>query len=83
LNIKNLAASAKDKRILVLSPTTSGKNHDKKIQAQEDLMGGIPDEIPVLVDSGFQGVQKQYVNKINLNGLWIMELLFRGSLSIN
>ena len=59
---KNLAASSKDKRILVLSSTTSGKTHDKKIQDQEDLIGGIPDEIPVLVDSGFQGVQKQYVN---------------------
>lgn len=59
---KNLAASAEDKRILVLSPTTSGKTHDKKIQDQEDLIGGIPEQIPVLVDSGFQGVQKQYVN---------------------
>lgn len=59
---KNLAASSKDKRILVLTPTTSGKTHDKKIQDQEDLIGGIPDEIPILVDSGFQGVQKQYVN---------------------
>ena len=59
---KNLAASAEDKRILVLTPTTSGKTHDKKIQDQEDLIGGIPAQIPVLVDSGFQGVQKQYVN---------------------
>ena len=59
---KNLAASSKDKSILVLSPTTSGKSHDKKIQDIEDIIGGIPDEIPVLVDSGFQGVQKQYVN---------------------
>jgi hypothetical protein len=59
---KNLAAASKDKRILVLTPSASGKTHDKKIQDQEDLIGGIPDEIPVLVDSGFQGVQKQYVN---------------------
>ncbi|MDT3677072.1 MULTISPECIES: transposase family protein [Microcystis] len=32
------------------------------MQEQEDLIGGIPAQIPVLVDSGFQGVQKQYVN---------------------
>ena len=32
------------------------------LQDIEDIIGGIPDEIPVLVDSGFQGVQKQYVN---------------------
>ena len=59
---KNLAAVAKNKRILVLSPSTKGKNHDKKIHDQEDIIGGIPDEIPVLADLGFQGVQKQYEN---------------------
>ena len=45
---KNLAAVAKDKKILVLTPSTTGKTHDKKIQDQEDIIGGIPDEIPVL-----------------------------------
>jgi hypothetical protein len=59
---KNLAAVAKDKKILVLTPSTTGKTHDQKIQDQEDIIGGIPDEIPVLGDLGFQGVQKQYVN---------------------
>ncbi len=34
----------------------------KKIQDREDLIGSIPDQMPVLVDRGFQGVQKQYVN---------------------
>lgn len=59
---KNLAAVSKDKQILALTPSTTGKTHDKKIQDQEDMLGGIPDAIPILVDSGFQGVQKQYVN---------------------
>ncbi len=59
---KNLAAVAKDKRILVLTPSTKGKTHDKKIHDREDIIGGIPDAIPVLGDLGFQGVQKQYVN---------------------
>lgn len=59
---KNLAAVAKNKQILVLTPSTNGKTHDKKIQDKEDIIGGIPEEIPVLVDLGFQGVQKQYVN---------------------
>ena len=59
---KNLAATSKDKKILVLTPSTTGKTHDKKIQDHEDIIGGIPDEIPVLGDLGFQGVQKQYVN---------------------
>lgn len=59
---KNLAAVAKNKRVLVLTPSTRGKTHDKKIHDGEDIIGGIPDSITVLVDSGFQGVQKQYVN---------------------
>lgn len=59
---KNLAAVAKNKRILVLTPSIKGKIHDKKIHDQEDIIGGIPDEIPVLADLGFQGVQKQYEN---------------------
>ncbi len=59
---KNLAATSKDKKILVLTPSTTGKTHDKKIQDHQDIIGGIPDDIPVLGDLGFQGVQKQYVN---------------------
>ena len=59
---KNLAAVAKNKRILILSPSTKGKTHDKKIHDQEDIIGGIPDEIAILADSGFQGIQKQYDN---------------------
>jgi hypothetical protein len=54
----------------VLTPSTRGKIHDQKIHDhavpayadREDIIGGIPDLITVLVDSGFQGVQKQYVN---------------------
>ncbi|MGL5871761.1 MAG: transposase family protein [Xenococcaceae cyanobacterium] len=34
----------------------------KRYKIALDIIGGIPEEIPVLVDSGFQGVQKQYVN---------------------
>lgn len=59
---KNLAAVAKNKRILVLTPSTVGKTHDQKIHAHEDIIGAIPDSITVLGDLGFQGVQKQYVN---------------------
>lgn len=59
---KNLAATSKEKKILVLTPSTTGKTHDKKIHDCEDIIGGIPDEVAILVDLGFQGVQKQYVN---------------------
>ena len=59
---KNLAVVATSKKILVLTRSTKGKNHDKKIHYQEDIIGAISDEIRVLGDLGFQGVQKQYVN---------------------
>lgn len=59
---KNVVASDKEKKILVLTVTKKGKIHDKKIQEEEDFILGIPDEIDVLADSGFQGLQKQYEN---------------------
>jgi hypothetical protein len=59
---KSLAGASEKKQILVLSPSTNGKKHDKKIHDQEDIIGGIPEEIPVLADLGFLGVQKQYDN---------------------
>lgn len=59
---KHLAAVDETKRILVLSPAREGKLHDKKFHDEEDIAGSIPDEIPIEVDLGFQGLQKQYVN---------------------
>ncbi|MGD1942524.1 MAG: transposase family protein [Leptolyngbyaceae cyanobacterium] len=59
---KHLAAVNGDKRVLVLSRAREGKLHDKKFHDEEDIIGGIPDEIPIELDSGFQGVQKQYDN---------------------
>jgi hypothetical protein len=59
---KNLAMVSPEKKILQLTPTCSGKIHDKKIHDNFDVTGGIPDEIEVLADSGFQGVQKDYEN---------------------
>lgn len=59
---KNVVASDKEKKILVLTATKEGKRHDKKIQEEEDFILGIPDEIEILADSGFQGLQKEYEN---------------------
>jgi len=59
---KNVALVSKDKKILQLTPTKEGRIHDKKIHDYYDLIGAIPDEIEVLMDSGFQGVQKEYDN---------------------
>ena len=59
---KHLAAVAPTKKVLVLAMAREGKLHDKRFHDEDDIIGGIPDEVSVLLDSGFQGVQKQYIN---------------------
>lgn len=59
---KHLAAVDETKRVLVLSKAREGKVHDKKLHDEEDIAGNVPDEIPIEVDLGFMGVDKQYVN---------------------
>lgn len=59
---KHLAAVDECKRILVLSKAREGKLHDKKFHDEDDIVGSVPDEIPVELDLGFLGVQKQYDN---------------------
>ncbi|RUT03356.1 hypothetical protein DSM107010_60430 [Chroococcidiopsis cubana SAG 39.79] len=36
--------------------------HDKKFYDDEDIAGSVPDEIPIELDLGFLGVDKQYDN---------------------
>jgi hypothetical protein len=59
---KHLAAVDQRKRVLVLSKAREGKLHDKKFHDEEDIAGGVPDEIAIELDLGFLGVQKQYDN---------------------
>ncbi len=59
---KHLAAVDEGKRVLILSLARSGKLHDKKFHDHEDMAGTVPDEIPIELDLGFLGVQKQYDN---------------------
>ena len=59
---KHLAAVDQRKRVLVLSKAREGKLHDKKFHDEEDIAGSVPDEIPIELDLGFLGVDKQYDN---------------------
>ena len=59
---KHLAAVNQNKQVLVLSQDRVGKLHDKKFLDEEKLIGNIPAEIPIEVDTGFQGIQHQYEN---------------------
>ncbi len=59
---KHLGAVDQGKRVLVLSKALEGKLHDKKFHDEEDIAGSVPDEIPIELDLGFVGMQKQYDN---------------------
>jgi len=59
---KHLAAVDQNKRVLVLSQAREGKLHDKRFEAEEAIVEQIPDEIPVEVDLGFQGLASEYIN---------------------
>lgn len=59
---KHLAAVDETKRVLVLSKAREGKLHDKRFHDEDDIAGSVPDEIPIQVDLGFQGLHKEYDN---------------------
>lgn len=59
---KHLAAVDEHKRVRILSKAREGKLHDKRFLDDERMAECIPNEIPIEVDLGFQGLQNEYVN---------------------
>ncbi|BAU64137.1 transposase, IS4 family protein [Stanieria sp. NIES-3757] len=59
---KHLVMTDQDKRVLVLTKAREGKLHDKRQLNEEKLVDFVPDELPIHVDLGFQGLQKEFVN---------------------
>lgn len=59
---KNVIIANENKRVLVLSPTKSGRRHDKRIADKFMLGERIPEHIWILADSGFQGIQNVHIN---------------------
>jgi hypothetical protein len=51
-----------NKRVLVLSEVREGKVYDKRQLNEEKLADFVPDNIPIHVDLGFQGLQNEFVN---------------------
>ena len=48
------------KRILILLPTKSGRRHDKRIADKNHVFTGIPPDVTIWTDTGFQGAQKSH-----------------------
>ena len=59
---KNLILTNSKRKILLLSPTKHGRVHDKKMSDKNMLASRIPEEVSLLVDTGFQGIQKIHIN---------------------
>ena len=59
---KNLIFCNHNKEILYLSPTADGRKHDYNITKNEEIPKAIPPDIPIYLDTGFQGIKDMVKN---------------------
>lgn len=59
---KHITGSTRQKRVILLSKARAGTVHDKRQLDEEQIVENIPDEVAVMGDLGFQGLEKKYVN---------------------
>jgi len=59
---KGVVVTDVHKRILLLTPTKSGRRHDKRIADKNMLARSFPENVTVWVDTGFQGFNKLHQN---------------------
>ena len=61
---KTIVGSDEKKRILILTPTKSGRRHDKRLTDKALLVEHIPPEVTIWDDTGFQGIQHTHPNTV-------------------
>jgi len=61
---KTVVVNDREKRILVMTKTHSGRRHDKKIADKHGLASGLPPDVTVWTDTGFLGIQKTHPNTV-------------------
>lgn len=54
---KNIVATDENKRVLFVSPSKSGRRHDKHLLDKAEFLSGIPPGSTLWVDTGFQGIE--------------------------
>lgn len=57
---KTVIVTTKDKRILAMTPTKSGRRHDKRLWDKFYNTTDIPPDVDAFVDTGFQGMQAMH-----------------------
>ena len=61
---KSIVISDEKKYIHYLSRTKSGRRHDKRLADKEGLISGLPPDIALWTDTGFQGAARLHENTI-------------------
>lgn len=59
---KNVVMTNDSKKILLLTPTKSGRRHDKRLADKLSLVEHVPEDVTILADTGFQGIQTVHAN---------------------
>ncbi len=61
---KTIIVTDEHKRILLLTPTKSGRRHDKRLADKAGIIRMIPEDVTVFTDTGFQGIQTLHPNTL-------------------
>jgi hypothetical protein len=61
---KTLILANERKRILVLTPTKSGRRHDKRLADKAGIVRVIPGGVGIWTDTGFQGISRDHPNVV-------------------
>jgi len=59
---KNILICDENKKILLLSPTKSGRRHDKKLLDKGDIVKHISNSTCIWADTGFKGIEQNHAN---------------------
>lgn len=61
---KNIVACDHGRKILFLSPTKSGRRHDKKLLDKSEFIDNISPDTCIWGDTGFKGIQDKHANTL-------------------
>ena len=59
---KNILICDENKKILLLSPTKSGRRHDKKLLDKGDIVRHVSKSTCIWADTGFKGIEQNHAN---------------------
>lgn len=57
---KTIVVTDEKKRVLLMSPTKSGRRHDKRISDKFQIIDSVPQDVAIWTDTGFQGIQRSH-----------------------